>query len=1100
MANNRIADLYFSFDEKRNYTQQSPAMTLTSQSSATSSSSSSMRVFSKLRKLVLLDLSGNRISHIAANSLPRSLVTVDLSRNLLTAVPLQALQHMRDLRILSLKDNLLGNWRQAAVTGAAAAVPATVVDSDVGALLGVDAAELMNNRLHLEKLDLSLNALEELPAKWFEVESIFRVKAINFDRNFIRHVPGGAFQHAGLVHIILAFNRIESIDEDAFAGLEHSLEYLDLERNFLVNVSSAFGELQRIRYIYLTANQLDSLEVSLPGTLRVLSLSSNNFSQIPVTGLDNCTELSYLNLGYNKIADLPENSFVGWGAEIQTLLLRNNKIASLNYGSFNGLEAIKEISLSFNDIHYLHPSTFHNISKTLKILELSFGMYRDDIPYEALNTLTELMWLGLDNNNFKFIPDDSLLALHELTYINLAFNRISILPRTIFMPQIHRNLMEIDLSFNQIERVSTNTFDELVLLQFVNLQANRVRTVERHSFHNLPYLTFVDLSHNDLRNVSEAAFAFLPNLLTLDLTHNQLTTLSLKMFRHVSNFTTPLHVNCSHNQLTHVDGDVGSHLFIHTLDLSDNQLAETTGFGNLRDSLRFLYLRRNNISLLHNAAFGDLAKLVHLDLASNNVSQLRRRSFAGLTNLQELDLSDNKLEALQFEQFANLKRLRVLNLSRNRLRSIPRDSFVNTRLEVIDLSDNQLPMWPVSAISDVGFTLRAIHVDGNQLEYLDASMFGNVNFLLKLSLARNRITVLPDNTFVHLMNLTELNLSRNPLVVTNFRELFSYLPRLRRLWMRATELTVLPSMIGVPEVEELDLGENALVEVAALRDLPRLRVLRLDQNKFTNLSHFGKWLPTRLSLLDISYNPIRKLTQHDFGQLRYLDELGVQDLKLPVEIFGRLRNLKTLYISMQAHLGEIVSRLRSLRQLRVSVLVEESVPPHLLDALINNTKLNLVELSGHSLKAIPASAFNGLARSQDLTIRIANTQINDLPPGLFYALKYVPRLTIDISNNLIATLAPDTFYPNSSAWDAVGTRSIIGGLDVYGNPLQCDCGLVWVGHWLRRWLRESAQISPISKEDTKKMLEVGGHSLLLGDYLFTCSFNFIPESPPEQLH
>lgn len=1049
LANNLIADLYFSFDEAHNYTQ--PAAPSAAQSANT-------RPFSKLRKLVLLDLSGNRISHIAANSLPRSIVTIDLSRNLLTSVPMQALQHLRDLRILSLKDNLLANAADA---------------EDTLNSLGLDATELATNRLHLEKLDLSVNALEAVPDKWFNVDTgLFRVKAINFDRNFIRRLPGGIFQHAGLVHIILAFNRIEAIEEDAFDGLEHSLEYLDLERNFLVNVSEAFERLQRIRYIYLTGNQLDTIEINLPGTLRVLSLASNNFSQIPVAALENCTELSYLNLGYNKMADLPENSFVGWGAEIQTLLLRNNKIASLNYGSFNGLDAIKEISLSFNDIHYLHPSTFHNISKTLKILELSFGIYRDDIPYEALNSLTELMWLGLDNNNFKFIPDDSLLALHELTYINLAFNRISILPRTIFMPQIHRNLMEIDLSFNQVERIFTNTFDELVLLQFVNLQANKIRTVERHSFHNLPYLTYVDLSHNALQNISEAAFAFLPNLLTLDLTHNRLTTLSLKMFRHVSNFTTPLHVNCSHNEVTHVDGEVGSHLFISTLDLSDNQLVETQSFGNLRESLRFLYLRRNNISLLHNNAFGELSRLFHLDLASNNLTQLRRRSFAGLGNLQELDLSDNKLEALQFEQFANLKKLRVLKLSRNRLRNIPRDSFINTRLEVLDLSDNQLPLWPVSAISDVGFTLRAINVDGNQLEYLDATMFGNVNFLLQLSLARNRITVLPDNTFVHLMNLTELNLSHNPLVVTNFRELFSYLPRLRRLWMRATELTQLPSMIGVAEVVELDVGENGLVEIGALRDLPKLRVLKLDQNKFTNLTHFGRCVPPRLAVLDVSYNPIRKLSQHDFGQLRYLNELGVQDLKLPVDIFGRLRNLRKLSVTAQPGLGEMVSRLRSLRQLHINVIAEESLPVHFLDALENSTKLNVVEVTGHSLKVLPASAFDGLARSQDLTIRIVNTQINDLPPGLFYALKHVPRLTIDISNNLIATLAPDTFYANSSAWDAVGTRSIIGGLDVYGNPLQCDCGLVWVGHWLRRWLRESAQITPISKEDTKLMLEV----------------------------
>ncbi|KAF6214746.1 hypothetical protein GE061_009489 [Apolygus lucorum] len=27
-----------------------------------------------------------------------------------------------------------------------------------------------------------------------------------------------------------------------------------------------------------------------------------------------------------------------------------------------------------------------------------------------------------------------------------------------------------------------------------------------------------------------------------------------------------------------------------------------------------------------------------------------------------------------------------------------------------------------------------------------------------------------------------------------------------------------------------------------------------------------------------------------------------------------------------------------------------------------------------------------------------------------------------------------------------------------GNRWICDCGLVWVGHWLRRWLRESLEL------------------------------------------
>uniref|UniRef100_A0A1B0CY43 Putative membrane glycoprotein lig-1 n=1 Tax=Lutzomyia longipalpis TaxID=7200 RepID=A0A1B0CY43_LUTLO len=904
------------------------------------------------------------------------------------------------------------------------------VDEETFQGLRLESLKLVNNDIH-EILEKSFNSMTH------------SLITLDMSGNSLHSLCLEALHNIQTLTRLVA-QRIAFADAMAFSGIENTLEYLDLERNHLSNVFEGLENLNRIRYLYLTANEINHIP-HLPSTLKVLSLSSNNFTTIPTEALQNCTELSYLNMGYNKISDLPENGFISWGAELQTLLLRNNKITMLNYGSFNGLESIKEISLSFNDIHYVHPSAFVNISKTLKILELSFGIYREDIPLEALNPLTELMWLGLDNNNLKLIPDDSLISLKELTFVNIAYNRITVLPRTIFVPEIHKNLMDIDASYNVIERLFTNTFDELIMLQFVNLASNNIRHLERHCFHNLPFLTYIDLSYNSLRNVTEAAFAFLPNLLA-----------------------TPMRLNISHNEVAVFEGELSSYLYVHTLDASYNFLSEPGVFHNLGPSLRKLYLQHNNISFLTNHAFGDLEVLDCLNLSSNNISTLRRRSFQGLMNLQELDLSDNRIEQLQFEQFGFLKKLRMLNLRNNRLKSLPRDAFINTRIEYLDMSGNFLGLWPATAFSDIGFTLRSIRLDGNQIEYLDATMFSNTNFLLELRLAHNRITVLPDNTFSHLPNLTTLDISFNPLVSTNFKELLLYLPSLRRLNLRYTGLYNLPPMVAQSRLTELDISQNHIQDMSSLRDAPRLRVLYVAYNKIVNLTHFGRCVPQRLRVLDLSGNPIRKVTAHDFAQIRFIDELSIEGVKLPADAFALLRNLRVLRATSQYHLGEIISRTRTIRELHVTVL-EEHIHERLFEKALNATKINLLDITGPRAKTISPNAFNGFARSQDLTVRLRNTLINDLPPGLFYGLKHVPRLKIDISDNLLATLSPDTFYPNASAWDAVGTRSIIGGLDVSGNPLQCDCGLVWLGHWLRRWLRETVQIHLVTKDEQQIM-------------------------------
>ncbi|XP_058450252.1 chaoptin [Malaya genurostris] len=996
--------------------------------------------FAKLKKLVWLDISSNRIAHISPNTFPKSLVTIDLSKNILGQFPAGVLEHLHDLRILSLKDNLIAK------------------------LTGVELGVV---KIKFEKLDLSVNLIDELPSSLFN--GTVRVKAINFDKNYIRSIPAEAFRDLGVIHMVLAFNFIEQVDDDAFSTLENSLEYLDLERNRLLMVPNAIGTLGKLRYLYLTSNELTSVG-RLPATLKVLSLSGNNFTSIPVDGLANCTELSYLNMGYNKISEIEENDFVGWGSNLQTLLLRNNKITSLNYGAFNGLDTIKEISLSFNDIHYVHPNVFDNISSTLKILELSFGIYREEYPMDALSVLTELMWLGLDNNNLKIIPDEALSPLGQLTYVNFAFNRITTLPRTVFRADIHKNLVEIDLSFNLIETLQTSTFDNLELIQIINLSSNKIKTIEKNSFYDLPYLTYVDLSFNGIQNVTECAFSFLPALLSVDLMHNEMGSFSLKMFKHVSNATTPMRLNISNNAIDNFDGDVNSLLYVYSLDASNNMLHDPGAFRALAYSLRILYLNWNNFSTLGNHAFGDLQILEILNLANNNISSLRRRSFAGLVNLQEFDMSNNKLEVLQIEQFSPLKKLRLLRLANNRLRAVPRDAFLNTRIEYLDLSNNLFAAWQATAFADIGFTLRSIQFSNNFLEFLDSYMFTSTQFLLELNLSSNQIKLIPESAFANLHNLTILDISWNPFITINFKELFVNVPRLRELKLQQTGLYRLPSL-ALPQLVSVDISHNHVQEIDSLEELYYLREFYADNNKINNITNLLRNMPQSLRVLDISRNPIRKISFHDFGPTRRLEELYIEDIKIAnPDIFIKLHSLKKLRINAQHNFSELISKLRGLQELYVNVF-EDHIGDDMFTAKMHTiTKLNLVEITGRRLVSIHHKAFLGLARNHDLKLRIRNTLVNDLPPGIFYALKYIPKLSIDLSDNMLVALAPDSFYPNASSWDAVGTRSVSGGLDISNNPLQCDCGLVWLGHWLRRWLRETAQVNLIPKDEMKQMM------------------------------
>ncbi|XP_032582922.1 chaoptin isoform X1 [Drosophila sechellia] len=1014
------------------------------------------RPFEQLQKLLWLDLSNNRIYNVAGNYLPRSLVTMDLSSNLLTVFPQQLFEQLPELRIVSLRDNLIRSvqWKE---------------------------LQVRPLRMHLERLDLGQNCIENLESDYFQQNySDVHLRALNLEQNFVTQLPEAVFKATGIAHLVLAFNAISRVHPSAFEGLTETLEYLDLERNRLTTVPVALSSLHHLKYLYLTSNQISQLN-NLPSfteNLRVLSLSGNNFTMIPVLGLKNYTQLSYLNMGYNSITDIPEGIFAvdSWGSNLQTILLRNNKITHLHLGSFAGLEQIQEISLSFNDITIHHPLVFENVSRTLKILELSFAVFparslESLDPLDALLPLSQLIWLGLDNNNLKQVSNESFAQMRELSYINLSFNQLKTLPRGLFQSDAHSHLVEIDLSYNGLERLEAQTFHSLGDLQTLNLQSNRLRTIARHAFHNLEFLRYLDLSYNRLVNISHGAFTVLPNLAALDLMHNQLCSLSLKSFLYVSNTTTPLRLNVSHNHIASFYDELSSYMYIYQLDISHNHVTKSDSFTNLANTLRFLNLAHNQLGSLQSHAFGDLEFLEILNVAHNNITSLRRRSFQGLNSLQELDLSHNQLDQLQVEQFSNLRKLRILRINSNRLRALPREVFMNTRLEFLDIADNQLSVWPVPAFTDIGFTLRSIQMSHNNLEYLDASMFINSQFLYDISLARNRITILPDNTFSFLNNLTNLDLSQNPLVTTNLREVFVHTPRLRKLSLHHMGLYVLPPL-KLPLLSYLDVSGNYLQELSPLGSLRHLRHVNVSHNKLTNASCAAEHLPPSVRVLDLAHNPLRRISLHDLASLRHLAELNILDVKVTnPQAFSKLRSLRKLHASSHANLGEIVARMPGLQQLRVHCL-EPNIGQQLFAKLANNTKIRLLELYGSNVQTIAPDVFTGLSRSQRLQVKISHTRISDLPPGIFYALREVPHLSIDISHNRINALAADSFYPNKSYWDAVGTRSIMGGLITSHNPLECECGLVWFGHWLRRWLRESAQIKVIQKDDLKRMVQL----------------------------
>ncbi|KAL1124150.1 hypothetical protein AAG570_001920 [Ranatra chinensis] len=1004
---------------------------------------------SNFQQLNWLSLDRNKISKLRSSYFPPSLQTLSITNNYISTFPTELIEKSKSLNTLYLRDNFITT------------IP----------------MYNFKHRKKLEKLDIGENILSSFTPNSFN--GTLQVRDMNLDFNDIRVLKDRSFQGLGVGRVYLSRTNLESVSDRAFEGVEDTLEYLDLGGNRLDGVPKGLASLRKLKYLYLPSNNISHLPndtiQQFAATLSALSLSSNKLDRIPTEALRKCKRLSHLNIGYNHITEILEEDFEGWGQYLDTLLLMNNRIVQIHANTFRHTPRLRELSLSFNKISSIDSEAFVHVSHSLESLEISFGFYQDDFPEEFLKPLHSLLWLALDNNNFRAINHSALYTFKNLQYLNLDGNYLGSIPVGLFNPNIHKYLRDIRLSYNLILSVDPHTFTNMDALQSVVLNGNQIRTIKTNAFRSLSNKVTIILSENKINTISPRAFNDITSLVKLDLQCNELQLFSLSAFQNVSNPVLPMHLNLSRNSISALlVADTMRPVSLHTIDLSHNQINSVPKefFEAVSQSIKRIYLGYNHINKLDESAFGVLESLQVLTLQHNSVVSLRKRAFVGLKTLQILDMSHNHIEQLHMEQFKCLSHLRVIDLSFNHIRSIPRDAFQNTKLERLDLSHNELVVMPSGSLGEVGFTLRVLDVSHNQIEQLDSSTFEETPLLTGLNLCHNKLTLVPDNVFTSVGGLLRLELCGNRLRA-NFKELFHYLQSLRELNLAETAMRS-PPVLPLPNLVVLNLTGNYMTQLPdpVVETLPNLRSLYIGHCRFQALpSNAWHHLPL-LKYLEATRNPIKVVTKDSFLGLERLEMLDISELgrleRLELDSLSGLKLLSSLRVDAWPGLGTIVGGLGGLRRLSV---VARAARLGAAAPIPVSPKLRQLEVTGKALKTLEADAIGPLeSSSSQLSLQIRDTGLEELPLGLLSGLAKVAHLSLDLRNNRLSSLSPDILYYNLTSWEDVGTKLVSGGLMLEGNPWICDCSLVWVGHWLRRWLRESLELQTAGPEAAQGLM------------------------------
>ncbi|XP_050461637.1 serine/threonine-protein kinase 11-interacting protein isoform X2 [Cataglyphis hispanica] len=141
-----------------------------------------------------------------------------------------------------------------------------------------------------------------------------------------------------------------------------------------------------LRHLVLSHNALECLDESLElaPLLQILDLNHNMITS--AKEISCLSDLKYVNLGYNKLEEVPIFNKAALHS-LQILVLKNNYIDNLN--GLQGLECLTELDLSFNCL-------------------------MEHLILWPLQKMPTLLWLSLEGNPLSYHPKHRLLSIKHL--------------------------------------------------------------------------------------------------------------------------------------------------------------------------------------------------------------------------------------------------------------------------------------------------------------------------------------------------------------------------------------------------------------------------------------------------------------------------------------------------------------------------------------------------------------------------------------------------------------------------------------------------------------------------------------------------------------
>ncbi|XP_013384396.1 toll-like receptor 13 [Lingula anatina] len=499
-----------------------------------------------------IDLSYNRITRITPGNFGRlrNLSRLDLSDNRIGKLELGAFTDVPKLRMLNLRSNYLRMDYESLPRG---------VFKNLSQLQWLDLKN-NTNRYPKPKENYPDETLKDLTG----LTELY-VDGLNMENSVLG--PGFAsLKTLSLLDFSGDNGRcnLKKLSKNVFYNLRNSqLEYLDLAYCELYKIDNfTFSFLQTIKTLdisgnkYLGLNRLGGVFYGLQNSsLERLILNATTsresrtymlYSSRVFHYLQNITTLKHLTLDSNSISDLESNTHV-YLEHLETLSLSDNIFLNAIMPAFDlsHLQHLKYLNWSWTfrskpevQLKQLERGefTFTIISApNLEVADLNNNDLQYPLNHIIVHNATSLRFLNLSNNNFYEwngpweVLDNSFRKMHTLDLSGNNCRKISetFLYNFSTTHVLHLQNNRLGYSDTIANGSHTSPFGWLVNLTYVDISSNEMEKLSPNLFNNNTKLQTMMLRNNYL--TSDGLNLDLKNISFLDLAYNKLGSLNAKM-------------------------------------------------------------------------------------------------------------------------------------------------------------------------------------------------------------------------------------------------------------------------------------------------------------------------------------------------------------------------------------------------------------------------------------------------------------------------------------------------------------------------------------------------------------------------------------------